>query len=58
LGRGLAWFDDGNNDSFSAAAEFVRVLQHRQGQPVCSPDELAFHNGWIRRRQTLRGDEL
>jgi hypothetical protein len=25
----------------------VRVLQSRQGQLVCAPDEIAFHNGWI-----------
>jgi glucose-1-phosphate thymidylyltransferase len=29
------------------AAEFVRVLQRRQGQLVCAPTEIAFHNGWI-----------
>jgi glucose-1-phosphate thymidylyltransferase len=47
LGRGFAWFDAGTHDSLLEAAEFVRVLQHRQGQLVCSPDEIAFHNGWI-----------
>ena len=47
LGRGFAWFDAGTPDSLLEAAEFVRVLQHRQGQLVCSPDEVAFHNGWI-----------
>jgi glucose-1-phosphate thymidylyltransferase len=47
LGRGFAWFDAGTHDTLLEAAEFVRVLQHRQGQLVCSPDEIAFHNGWI-----------
>jgi glucose-1-phosphate thymidylyltransferase len=47
LGRGFAWFDAGTHDTLLEAAEFVRVLQHRQGQLVCSPDEVAFHNGWI-----------
>lgn len=47
LGRGFAWFDAGTHDSLMEAAEFVRVLQHRQGQLVCAPDEIAFHNGWI-----------
>ena len=47
LGRGFAWFDAGTHDSLLEAAEFVRVLQHRQGQLVCSPDEIAFHNRWI-----------
>ncbi len=47
LGRGFAWFDAGTPDSLLEAAEFVRVLQRRQGQLVCSPDEVAFHNNWI-----------
>jgi glucose-1-phosphate thymidylyltransferase len=47
LGRGFAWFDAGTHDSLLEAAEFVRVLQNRQGQLVCAPDEIAFHNGWI-----------
>ena len=25
----------------------MRVLQRRQGQLVCSPDEIAYHNGWV-----------
>jgi glucose-1-phosphate thymidylyltransferase len=47
LGRGFAWFDAGTHDSLLEAAEFVRVLQRRQGQLVCAPEEVAFHNGWI-----------
>jgi len=47
LGRGFAWFDAGTHDSLLESAEFVRVLQRRQGQLVCAPDEIAFHNGWI-----------
>ena len=33
--------------SLLEAAEFVRVLQHRQGQLVAAPEEIAFHNGWL-----------
>ncbi len=47
LGRGFAWFDAGTHDSLLEAAEFVRVLQHRQGQLVAAPEEIAFHNGWL-----------
>jgi glucose-1-phosphate thymidylyltransferase len=47
LGRGFAWFDAGTHDSLLEAAEFVRVLQRRQGQLVCAPEEIGFHNGWI-----------
>jgi glucose-1-phosphate thymidylyltransferase len=54
LGRGFAWFDAGTHDSLLEAAEFVRVLQHRQGQLVCAPDEIAYHNGWINEEE-LKG---
>jgi glucose-1-phosphate thymidylyltransferase len=47
LGRGFAWFDSGTHDSLLEASEFVRVLQRRQGQLVCAPEEIAFLNGWI-----------
>jgi glucose-1-phosphate thymidylyltransferase len=49
LGRGFAWFDAGTHDSLLEAAEFIRVLQHRQGQLISAPEEIAFHNGWIGR---------
>ena len=47
LGRGFAWLDAGTYNSLLEAAEFVRALQHRQGQLVAAPEEIAFHNGWI-----------
>jgi glucose-1-phosphate thymidylyltransferase len=51
LGRGFAWFDAGTHTSLLEAAEFVRVLQKRQGQLIASPEEVAFSNGWIDSRQ-------
>ena len=47
LGRGYAWLDAGTCDSLVEAAEFIRVLQRRQGQLIAAPEEIAFHNGWI-----------
>ena len=47
LGRGFAWLDAGTYDSLVEAAEFIRVLQRRQGQLIAAPEEVAFHNGWI-----------
>jgi glucose-1-phosphate thymidylyltransferase len=47
LGRGFAWLDAGTYDSLVEAAEFIRVLQRRQGQLIAAPEEIAFHNGWI-----------
>jgi len=47
LGRGHAWLDAGTYDSLLEAAEFIRVLQRRQGQLIAAPEEVAYHNGWI-----------
>ena len=47
LGRGFAWLDTGTYESLVESSNFVQVLEHRQGASVCSPDEIAFQNGWI-----------
>jgi glucose-1-phosphate thymidylyltransferase len=47
LGRGYAWFDAGTHTALLQAAEFVHVLQRRQGQLIASPEEIAFNSGWI-----------
>jgi glucose-1-phosphate thymidylyltransferase len=47
LGRGYAWFDAGTNDSLLETSEFVRVLQHRQGQSIACLEEIAFDLGFI-----------
>ncbi|OCC02353.1 glucose-1-phosphate thymidylyltransferase [Labrys sp. WJW] len=45
--RGYAWLDTGTPDSLLQAAEFVRVLEHRQGVRLACPEEIAFSSGWI-----------
>ena len=47
MGRGFAWLDTGTPDSLIEAAEFVRVLEHRQGFKVGCPEEIAFNMGFI-----------
>jgi glucose-1-phosphate thymidylyltransferase len=47
LGRGFAWLDAGGYDTLLDAAEFIRVLQKRQGHLIAAPEEIAFNNGWI-----------
>ena len=47
MGRGFAWFDAGTYDSLMEAADFVRVLQQRQGHIIAAPEEIAFLNNWI-----------
>ncbi len=47
MGRGFAWLDTGTHDSLLDAGNFVRTITERQGLQVGSPDEIAYHAGWI-----------
>ena len=47
MGRGYAWLDTGTHASLLEASEFVYTLQKRQGLQTGSPDEIAYHKGWI-----------
>jgi glucose-1-phosphate thymidylyltransferase len=49
MGRGYAWLDTGTHASLLDAGNFVRTLEQRQGLQTGSPDEIAFHQGWIGR---------
>lgn len=51
MGRGFAWLDTGTHGSMLDAGNFVRTLTQRQGVQVGSPDEIAFHQGWIDAQQ-------
>jgi len=51
IGRGFAWFDAGTHESLLEAAQFIRLLQSRQGQLIASPEEIAYNNAWIDRNQ-------
>ena len=51
MSRGYAWLDTGTHDSLIEAAEFVRVMQKRQGVQVACLEEIAFANGFINRSQ-------
>jgi glucose-1-phosphate thymidylyltransferase len=47
LGRGMAWLDTGTNENLLEAAEFVSIVQKRQGLYISCIEEIAYRNGWI-----------
>ena len=57
LGRGFAWLDTGTMDSLVEAADFVRMIEKRQGIKISAPEEIAFKYGWIDRDTLLESAE-
>ena len=57
LGRGFAWLDTGTMDSLVEAADFVQMVEKRQGIKISAPEEIAYRNGWIDRQKLLESAE-
>jgi glucose-1-phosphate thymidylyltransferase len=47
LPRGTAWFDTGTFEGLMDAAQFVHVVEARQGQKIGCIEEIAWRNGWL-----------
>ena len=53
LGRGFAWLDTGTMDSLVDAANFVQMIEKRQGIKISAPEEIAYRYGWIDKERLL-----
>lgn len=52
--RGMAWLDTGTYEGLQEAAQFVNIIQKRQGLYVSCIEEIAYRMGFIERDQLLR----
>lgn len=57
LGRGFAWLDTGTIDSLVDAADFVRMIEARQGVKISAPEEIAYRYEWISKEKLLESAE-
>ena len=57
LGRGFAWLDTGTMDSLVEAADFVQMVEKRQGIKISAPEEIAYRYGWIDKEKLLESAE-
>lgn len=51
LQQGDVWLDTGTIDSLTDASDYVRVIQHRTGQIIGSPEKVAYEQGFITKEQ-------
>lgn len=53
LGRGFAWMDTGTMESLLEAAEFVHMVEQRQGIKISAPEEIAYRYRWITKEKLI-----
>lgn len=58
LGRGFAWLDTGTMESLLEAAEFVHMVEKRQGIKISAPEEIAYRFGWITVEELVASADL
>lgn len=53
FGRGMAWLDTGTHEGLLEAADFVSIVQKRQGLYVSCLEEIAYRKGYITREKLI-----
>tara|TARA_R110002074_G_C12549322_1_gene666437 strand:- start:4724 stop:5602 length:879 start_codon:yes stop_codon:yes gene_type:complete len=53
MGRGYAWLDTGTHESLLEAAQFIEIIEKRQGLKVACLEEIAFEKGYISKEQLI-----
>jgi glucose-1-phosphate thymidylyltransferase len=58
LSRGFAWLDTGTMQSLLQAAEFIEMIQTRQGITISAPEEIAYINGFIDKERLMESAKV
>jgi len=54
IGRGAAWLDTGTHESLLDAANFIKVVEDRQGLKIACLEEIAYRLGYITAKQVRK----
>lgn len=51
LNEGYSWFDTGTFDSLLEATNMVQAIENNRDSIVCSPEIIAYNNGWLKKEE-------
>lgn len=57
LDMGFVWMDTGTFESLMDAGNYVRAMSIHQNLMICSPESIAYNQGWITREMLLEAAE-
>ncbi len=58
LGEGYTWFDTGTFESLLDASNMIRTLENNKDRLVCSPEAIAYDQGWMSKEELEARAEL